>query len=222
MESSLTIVKKRLLYAVSIIAVFSLLINYTQYSNAANKTAPKPTILILGDSLSAAYGINTEQGWTFLLQAKLKTAGFKYQVVNASVSGDTTRTGLNRLKPLLTKYHPKILIVALGGNDGLRGLTFTEISNSLEKIILLAQKLNSQVLLAAVRLPPNYSVAYNARFAAVFKKTANKFKIPLVPRLLDNVGNRTELMQADRIHPKASAQNSIVKNVWPELKLLLE
>lgn len=176
----------------------------------------------MGDSLSAAYGINTEQGWTFLLQAKLKAAGFQHQVINASVSGDTTRTGLNRLKPLLTQYHPEILIVALGGNDGLRGLAFTEISRSLEKIILLAKKLNSQVLLAAVRLPPNYGTAYNVRFAAVFKKTADKFNVPLVPRLLNNVGKRTELMQADRIHPKASAQNNIVKNIWPELKLLLE
>jgi acyl-CoA thioesterase-1 len=176
----------------------------------------------LGDSISAAYGINTEQGWVTLLQSKMSTMGMNYNIINASVSGDTTRTGLNRLKPLLEQYQPKVLILALGGNDGLRGLAFTEISSSLSKIISLAKKFNTQVLLVGVRLPPNYGTAYNKRFSAVFIETANKFKIPLVPSILDKIDDKSELMQADGIHPKAPAQAQMLANVWLKLESLVK
>ncbi|VAX00748.1 Arylesterase precursor [hydrothermal vent metagenome] len=155
------------------------------------------------------------------MQSKLKMTGFNHKVINVSVSGDTTRTGLNRLKPLLAKYHPDIVIVALGGNDGLRGLAFSEITTSLGNIILMTQQFKSKVLLAGVRLPPNYGAAYNSRFTALFKTTADKFKIRLVPSLLSGIDDKTELMQPDKIHPKAQAQSKIVDNVWQELRFLL-
>jgi len=179
-----------------------------------------PTIVVLGDSISAAYGINITQGWVSLLQTKITTLGMNYRVINASVSGDTTRTGLNRLKPLLTKYQPDILIVALGGNDGLRGLPFTEIESSLSKIISLGQQINSKVVLVGVRLPPNYGASYNKKFMSIYKNLAEKFDINLVPSLLANVDEKKELMQADGIHPEASAQPQMLENVWAKLNNL--
>ncbi len=187
--------------------------------NPAYAIQPKtPTIIVLGDSISAAYGINVKQGWVSLLQSKIDNMGMNYQIINASISGDTTRTGLNRLKPLLEKYHPKIVIVALGGNDGLRGLAFTEIKTSLTKIINLSQKFNSEVVLAGVRLPPNYGEAYNKNFIAIYQNLAKEFEITLVPNLLADVDEKSELMQADGIHPKAPAQPQLLENIWVKLK----
>ncbi len=199
-----------------------LLLNYTNTVHAASTVATQATILVLGDSVSAAYGIDTEQGWVALLQSKVTTMGMKYHIINASVSGDTTRTGLNRLKPLLIKHQPEIVIVALGGNDGLRGLTFTEISTSLGKIITVSQQYQAKVLLVGVRLPPNYGAAYNKRFTSIFKQTAEQFKISLVPSLLANVDTKTELMQSDQIHPTAIAQPQLLQNVWLQLKTVIK
>jgi acyl-CoA thioesterase-1 len=184
--------------------------------------AGQPTILVLGDSISAAYGINTDQGWVALLQQRLAHQHFDYRVVNASVSGDTTRTGLNRLDDALRQYHPAIVIVALGGNDGLRGLPFSEIETSLTRIIELGQQQGAKVLLAGVRLPPNYGAFYNTRFAALFRQLADTRHVALVPRLLDRIDDRAELMQADGIHPTAAAQAQILDNVWPHLQPLLK
>jgi acyl-CoA thioesterase-1 len=183
--------------------------------------AGQPTILVLGDSISAAYGINTDQGWVSLLQQRLTENHFDYRVVNASVSGDTTRTGLNRLDDALKQYRPAIVIVALGGNDGLRGLPFSEIETSLTGIIKLSQQQDAKVLLAGVRLPPNYGAFYNTRFAALFQQLADTWHIALVPRLLDGIDDHAELMQADGIHPTAAAQAQILGNVWPHLRPLL-
>ncbi len=199
-----------------------LLLNYTNNAHATSTVATQPTILILGDSISAAYGIDTEQGWVALLQSKVTTMGMKYRIINASVSGDTTRTGLNRLKPLLIKHQPEIVIVALGGNDGLRGLPFTEISASLSKIITLSQQFKATVLLVGVRLPPNYGAAYNKRFTSIFKQLTKKFKISFVPSLLANVDEQTELMQSDKIHPKATAQPQLLQNVWLKLETIIK
>jgi acyl-CoA thioesterase-1 len=189
------------------------------YAHAENKT---PSIIVLGDSISAAYGINIKQGWVSLLQSKINTMGMNYQIINASISGDTTRTGLNRLKPLLEQHHPEVVIVALGGNDGLRGLAFTEIKSSLSKIINLSQQYKSKVVLAGVRLPPNYGKAYNKKFMSVFQKVARKYNIQLVTNILANVDEKSELMQADGIHPKAPAQPQMLENVWPKLKLVIK
>ena len=179
------------------------------------------TILILGDSISSAYGIDKEEGWVALLQQRLDSRNPGWRVVNASVSGDTTRTGLGRLDAALKQHQPAIVIVALGGNDGLRGLPFSEIESSLASIIERCQQHHTRVLLAGVRLPPNYGSAYNQAFAAVYDRLAKRYAIPLVPRLLDDVAEHRDWMQPDDIHPTASAQPRIMQNVWAGLKPLL-
>jgi len=183
--------------------------------------AGQPKILVLGDSISASYGINSEQGWVAQLQQRLDKHSYPHHVINASVSGDTTRTGLNRLQDAIRQHKPLIIIVALGGNDGLRGLPFSEIETSLGEIIKQSHQQNIAILLAGVRLPPNYGAFYNSRFAALFKKLASTYKVRLVPQLLANVSEHSELMQADGIHPIASAQGRIVDNVWPQLRKML-
>jgi acyl-CoA thioesterase-1 len=195
----------------------ALVVNPTAFS--ASKTPA--AILVLGDSLSGAYGISTEQGWVSLLQQHIMDQGYPYRVVNASVSGDTTRTGLSRIEAALRQHQPDIVIVALGGNDGLRGLAFSEIENSLATIIQKCQQNNAQVLLAGVRLPPNYGPVYNQKFAELFESLSQRYQIPLVPRMLDQVADYRELLQADGIHPTADAQPKIMKNIWAGLEPML-
>jgi acyl-CoA thioesterase-1 len=180
------------------------------------------TILILGDSISSAYGIDKEEGWVALLQQRLDNLHPGWRVVNASVSGDTTRTGLNRLAPALDEHQPGILIVELGGNDGLRGLPFTEIRESLSAIVETARERDVRVLLAGIRLPPNYGEAYNSIFNGIYSEVAGKYGIPLVPKLMDKVADYPELMQEDGIHPTAEAQPQLLENVWVELEPMLE
>lgn len=177
---------------------------------------------MLGDSISAAWGINTEEGWVALLQQRLIDKQYNYHVVNASVSGDTTRTALNRLDDALQQHQPAIIIVALGGNDGLRGLPFSEIEASLSAIIEKSQQAGVSVLLAGVRLPPNYGAYYNSRFATLFQNLSEKYKVPLVPKILDQVADDSALMQADRTHPTAEGQKQVLENVWPQLETMLE
>lgn len=177
---------------------------------------------MLGDSISAAWGINTEQGWVALLQQRLNEKKYSYQVINASVSGDTSRTGLNRLDNALKQHKPSIVIVALGGNDGLRGLPISETESSLSSIIEKSQQAGLSVLLAGVRLPPNYGVYYNSQFADMFQRLASKYNVPLVPKILGQVADNSELMQADRTHPTAEGQVQVLENVWPSLESLLE
>jgi len=190
--------------------------------NPGHPKTEQPVILVLGDSISAAYGINTEQGWVALLQQQLTKHRYNYYVVNASVSGDTTRTGLNRLDDALQQHKPAIIIVALGGNDGLRGLPFSEIEQSLSSIIENSQQKGIVVLLAGIRLPPNYGVFYNARFVALFQTLSEKYKVPLVPKILYQVADDSSLMQADGIHPTAEGQKQVLENIWPYLLPLLE
>ena len=179
-------------------------------------------ILVLGDSLSAAYGINRDEGWVSLLQKKLVVAGYPYTMVNASVSGDTTRTGLNRLAPALKTHKPEIVIISLGGNDGLRGLPFSEIESSLVRIITICRKSGAKVLLVGIRLPPNYGIAYKQKFASLFRRLSVRYSIPLVPQLLNQVSDYRELLQQDGIHPTAKAQPQIAKNVWVKLVPVLK
>lgn len=186
---------------------------------AANKTPAN--ILVLGDSLSGAYGININEGWVALLQQQIIDKGYEYNVINASVSGDTTRTGLTRIDSAIKSHHPEIVIIALGGNDGLRGLPFNEIEASLSRIIRRCQKDDIKILLVAVRLPPNYGAAYNQKFAQIYHRLAKRFDIPLVPQMLKQVAEHRELMQEDGIHPTALAQPLVMQNVWPELESLL-
>lgn len=195
-----------------------LAVNHSAYT--ANKK--QENILVLGDSLSGAYGIDREDGWVALLQQQLNSNDYDYNVINASVSGDTTRTGLSRLQSALQTHQPVMVIVALGGNDGLRGLAFSEIRRSLAAIIELSQDNNARVLLAGVRLPPNYGPAYNRQFAALYHELARRYDIPLVPRILDQVADNPALMQADGIHPTAEAQAQIMENIWRGLRPMLD
>lgn len=180
------------------------------------------TIVVLGDSLSGAYGISTEQGWVSLLQQRLNDEGYGHHVVNASVSGDTSRTGLGRIDSVLNNHHPDIVIVALGGNDGLRGLPFDEIENSLAQIIDRSRKAGAQVLLVGVRLPPNYGPTYLKTFASIYSQLADRYQVPLVPRVLQDVADEPALMQDDGIHPTAEAQPKVMQNVWVGLKPMLK
>jgi acyl-CoA thioesterase-1 len=201
-------------------ALFCLLMALNHTVFAANKTPA--SILVLGDSLSGAWGINTDEGWVALLQQKLLQQGLDYTVINASVSGDTTRTGLSRIETALKEHQPTIVIVALGGNDGLRGLAFSEIENSLASIIERCQKAGAEVLLSAVRLPPNYGPVYTDQFAALYSRLSERYKVPLVPRLLHQVAENRELMQEDGIHPTAAAQPQIMQNVWAGLEPMVK
>jgi acyl-CoA thioesterase-1 len=211
-------IKRLSTFYLSVLLCIFLLLNLTV--SAANRLPP--SILVLGDSLSGAYGIDTDEGWVALLQQQLTEAGYEYRVINASVSGDTTRTGLSRIDSALQTHEPSIVIIALGGNDGLRGLAFSEIESSLARIIERCRQDNVQILLAGVRLPPNYGPVYNEQFAALYRRLSDKYQIPLVPRILDQVAENRDMLQEDGVHPKAEAQPQIMKNVWAGLKPLLE
>lgn len=183
--------------------------------------AQPPVLLVLGDSLSAAYGMDAEAGWVGLLQRRLDARGMRYQVVNASISGETTAGGLSRLPSLLETHRPRALVIALGANDGLRGFAFKTLSANLNRMIDLSQAAGTRVLLAGIRLPPNYGAAYTEGFQAVFREVAAARQVPLVPVLLAGVEG-FEMMQADGIHPSAAAQPRILDNVWAGLEPLLE
>ncbi|MGD8235701.1 MAG: arylesterase [Chromatiales bacterium] len=189
---------------------------------APTAASARQVILVLGDSISSAYGIDKEQGWVALLQQRLDSQYPGWEVINASVSGDTTRTGLKRLAPALDAHRPAILIVELGGNDGLRGLPFSEIRESLSSIVETARQRDVQVLLAGIRLPPNYGEAYNSIFTGIYSEVAGKYDISLVPQLMYQVAEKSELMQEDGIHPTAEAQPQLLENVWVELESMLD
>lgn len=200
--------------------IFSFLVAFSHSAYAMPETPPG--ILVLGDSLSGAYGIDIDQGWVALLQQHVTSEGYGYRVINASVSGDTTRTGLGRIDEALKNHRPEIVIIALGGNDGLRGLAFSEIKNSLARIIERCTKAHAKVLLVGVRLPPNYGAAYNRKFAELYQQLAEHYSIPLVPKMLDQVADHPEWLQRDGIHPTAQAQQQVMQNVWSGLLTILE
>jgi acyl-CoA thioesterase I len=183
----------------------------------ARAFADTPNLLVLGDSLSAAYGIPRERGWVALLQQKLPN----FHVVNAGISGDTTDGGVARLPTLLQKHQPAIVIVELGGNDGLRGFQIQRMRDNLAQLVELCQKANAKVLLIGMKIPPNYGLRYTSDFYANYTDTAKKYSVPLVPFLLDGVATRPELIQDDGIHPRAEAQQKLLDNVWPYLQPLL-
>jgi acyl-CoA thioesterase-1 len=183
--------------------------------------AAAPVILVMGDSLSAGYGIDVSRGWVDLLQARLKTKSYTYRVVNASVSGETTRAGLARLPRALKRYSPAVVLIELGGNDGLRGLSLKAMKKNLAKMIGLSRKAGAKVLLVGVRLPPNYGPSYTHAFAAVYSSLARRYAVPLVPFLLAGVAANRARMQPRGLHPKASAEPRLLNNVWPKLVPLL-
>jgi acyl-CoA thioesterase-1 len=183
--------------------------------------AAAPVILIVGDSISAGYGLPAGAGWTTLLQQRLEAEHFLHRVVNASSSGDTTAGGRARLAALLARHHPAVTIIELGGNDGLRGGNLDALRGNLDAMAAMAQKAGSQVLLVGMRLPPNYGPAYVQRFDATFADVAKARKIALVPFMFDGFGENNTLFQPDRVHPTATAQPKLLDNVWRELRPLL-
>ncbi len=176
------------------------------------------SILVVGDSISAAYGIRPGQGWVALLDKRLKQSGYDYRVVNASISGDTTQNGVYRMAAALDKHKPRMVIIELGGNDGLRGLSLQQMRNNLARMIEMAQQRRVQVVLAGIRIPPNYGKLYTEAFYRVYEELARRYNIAFVPFLLDSVGGHDQLMQADGIHPGEAAQGIILDNVWRVIK----
>ena len=184
--------------------------------------AEPPVLMVFGDSLSAAYGMDLEDGWVSLLQRRLGERGFQHRVANASISGDTTRSGLGRLEDALVVHRPTVLILELGGNDGLRGIAYSETEANLAGMLEKAQAVGVEVLLVGIRLPPNYGVAYTSRFEAIYPALAERYDVALVPFLLEGVAGDPAMMQHDGIHPRAEAQEQMLDNVWPHLEPLLE
>ena len=182
--------------------------------------AANPVVLVIGDSLSAAYGLQESAGWVNLLRQRLASTSPPYDVVNASVSGDTTRGGVTRIGAALRQYQPKVVIIELGANDGLRGLSIDSMRGNLETMIRAVEKANAQPLVVGLELPPNYG-PYTQRFSAMFADLGKQHEVPVVPSLLAGFGEKRELFQADNVHPVAAAQPLMLESVWVELKPLL-
>lgn len=184
--------------------------------------AAERSVLVLGDSLSAAYNMELEAGWVGLLERRLAGHAPHYTVTNASISGDTTAGGLARLPALLAAHRPEIVIIGLGGNDGLRALAPAQTRANLDAMVRQAGQAGARVLLLGVRLPPNYGTRYNERFQRIYREVAARHDAALVPFVLAGVDDDPALMQADGIHPNADAQARILANVWDGLRPLLE
>ena len=185
------------------------------------QSAAGGTRLIVGDSISAGCGLDTRQGWVSLLQTRLRQEGFDDKVVKASSSGDTSAGGQARLPALLAAHKPGVVVLELGGNDGLRGQPPGQLQQNLASMIEQSHKAGAKVLLLGMRLPPNYGVRYTEAFAQVYQQLAADKHVALVPFFLDGVGGVPELMQADGIHPAQGAQQRLLENAWPALKPLL-
>jgi acyl-CoA thioesterase-1 len=186
------------------------------------RAAEAPVLLVVGDSISAGYGLAAGEGWVPLLDAKLKSAGYDYRVVNASISGDTTAGGRARLPALLTQQRPGVVIIELGGNDALRGGDLATARANLDAMVASAQAEGAKVLLVGMQLPPNYGAAYVRSFGALFTDVAKARKAAVVPFVFNGFGEDLSLFQPDRVHPTAAAQSRILANVWPALVPLLK
>lgn len=179
-------------------------------------------ILVLGDSISAEYGLPRNSGWVKQMADRLRQNGFDYNVINASISGETTSGGQTRLPALLRQHTPQVVIIELGGNDGLRGLDPKATESNLRDMITRSQKAGAKVLLVGMRLPPNYGRDYNTRFEAIFPKLAAAHRTGLVKFFFEGFAEKIELFQSDRIHPSVKAQPLLLDNIWPTLKSMLD
>ncbi|MEC4721836.1 arylesterase [Noviherbaspirillum sp. CPCC 100848] len=189
-------------------------------ASACAHSAPK-TLLVLGDSLSAEYGLARGSGWVALLEKKIRQEKIDAVIVNASISGETTSGGKARLPALLNQHRPDVVVIELGGNDGLRGLPVKAAMSNLNDMVKAAQTAKAKVLLVGMQIPPNYGQDYARQFSRMYGTIAKEANIGLVPFLLEGVAERPELFQADRIHPQAEAQPIMLDNMWPHLKPLL-
>ncbi len=188
----------------------------------ATGTAASPrTLVVFGDSLSAGYGIDASAGWVSLLEKRLRAEGYGYRVVNASVSGETTTGGLSRLARTLTVQKPSLVIIELGANDGLRGLPLATTRSNLEQMLKACKAKNAQVLLLGMKMPPNYGPKYTSGFERLFDDLAKKQRVALVPFFLEGVALDPKLIQADGLHPTASAQPRLLANIWVGLAPML-
>ncbi len=197
--------------------LFAVIVSFMSMSAMA-----KPVIVVLGDSISAGYGIEVEGGWVALVQKKLTESNSKYKISNASISGDTSAGGLARIDPILTAQKPAILLLQLGANDGLRGLSPVEMKNNLAEIVRRAQKSGAKVILLGMKIPPNYGKRYVDMFYNVYPQLAKELNIPLVPFLLEDVALNKDLMQADGLHPNAKAQPILADKIEPYLFPILK
>jgi len=183
--------------------------------------ASQNTLLVLGDSLSAAYGVPTQTAWVQLLQNRLEKETPGWQVVNASISGETTDGGLRRLPRLLEKHRPEVVIIELGGNDGLRGFPPDVIESNLADMVEQVKNANATPFLVGMKMPPNYGRSYNQAFTRVYQSISDRYEATLVPFFLEGIYNQEGMMQGDGIHPTEQAQPLLLDNVWPRLKPLL-
>jgi len=188
---------------------------------ASAYSAPK-TVLVVGDSLSAEYGLTRGAGWVALLEQKLKAEKIDARIVNASISGETTSGGRARLPALLTAHKPQVVVIELGANDGLRGLPVASAEANLRQMLTLSQGIDAKVMLIGMRMPPNYGRAYTERFFGMYGALAKEFKAPLVPFMLEGVADKPALFQADRLHPNAQAHPVILNNIWPTFSKLIQ
>ena len=172
-------------------------------------------MLVFGDSLSAGFGIEVDQSWTALLQARLREQGYEHRVINASISGDTTESGATRIGPAIENFEPELIILELGGNDGLRGIPPSRMKGNLERIIRTSKESGAAVVLLGIRIPPNYGQRYIEMFDGVFREVAEAHDVPWIEFFMDGVALNEELMQSDGIHPNAAAQPVLLDNVWP-------
>jgi acyl-CoA thioesterase-1 len=179
------------------------------------------TIVVVGDSLSSGYGIAAEQSWVAMLEDRLQAEGYGYKIVNASIAGDTSAGGLSRLPRLLETHDPSLVVIELGGNDGLRGQPVATLRANLAKMIELSKESGADVVLAGIQLPPNYGTTYTRSLAAVYPELAERYGAPLIDFILEDVALNRELMQPDGIHPNAAGQKVVFANVWRVLGPLL-
>ncbi|MGH8166961.1 MAG: arylesterase [Woeseiaceae bacterium] len=181
-----------------------------------------PTVLVFGDSLSAGYGIDVDQSWTALLQSRLKRQGYEHRVVNASISGETTEGGVTRIDAALRNFAPEVVIVALGGNDGLRGFPPERMKANLLAIVDAVEKEGAAVVLLGIRIPPNYGPRYTQAFEGVYRDVAEEKDLPWIEFFMEGVALNEELMQDDGIHPNEKAQPVLLDNAWPAIQQALE
>ncbi len=184
--------------------------------------ADAPVILVYGDSLSAGYGIDVDQSWPALLQARLQVQGYEHRVVNASISGETTEGGAGRIKNALHEFAPAVVIVELGGNDGLRGFPTQRLRSNLETIVNTSRSAGAEVVLLGIRIPSNYGPRYTAAFEQVYRDLAAAYALPWIDFFMDGIALDASLMQDDGIHPNAAAQPILLENAWPVIAQALE